>query len=89
MSKGTEATLATVEYFLNYAVSNPDSRIRFIASEMILQTISDAAYLVCPNARSRMGGVESLSSTDGFRFVFIKVEVAFCGSHVTRGSGKL
>ena len=33
--------------------------------------------------------VESLSSTDGFRFVFIKVEVAFCGSHVTRGSGKL
>ena len=64
MSKGTEATLATVEYFLNYAVSNPDSRIRFIASEMILQTISDAAYLVYPNARSRMGRYHFLSNKD-------------------------
>ena len=25
-----------------------------------------------------------MSSTDGFQFVFIKVEVAFCGSRVTR-----
>ena len=63
-SKGTEATLAAVEYFLNYAASNPDARIRYIASEMILQAISDAAYLVCPNARSRMGGYHFLGNKD-------------------------
>jgi len=63
-SKETEATLAVVEHFLNYAASNPDGRIRYIASEMILQTISDAAYLVCPNARSRMGGYHFLGNKD-------------------------
>ena len=35
-SKGTEATLVVVEYSLNYAASNPDGRILYIASEMIL-----------------------------------------------------
>ena len=35
-SKGVEATLAAVEYFLNYAASNPDGRICYIASEIIL-----------------------------------------------------
>ena len=63
-SNGTEATLAAVEYFLNYAASNPDGKIRYIASEMILQTISDAAYLVCPKARSRMGGYHFLGNKD-------------------------
>ena len=63
-SKGTEATLAAIEYFLNYAASNPDARIRYIASKMILQAISDATYLVCPNARSRMGGYHFLGNKD-------------------------
>ena len=36
-SKGTDTTLAVVEYFLNYAANNLDGRIRYIASEMILQ----------------------------------------------------
>ena len=42
-SKGTEAMLAAVKYFLNYAASYPDGRIWYISSEMTLQTISDAA----------------------------------------------
>ena len=31
---------------------------------MILQTISDAAFLVCPKARSRMGGYHLLGNKD-------------------------
>ena len=61
-SKGSEATLAAIQYFLNYAASNPDGRIRYTTSEMILQTISDATYLVCPKARSRMGGYHFLDN---------------------------
>ena len=45
-SKGIEATLAAVEYFLNYAANNPDGQIRYTASEIIRQTISDAVYLI-------------------------------------------
>ena len=67
-SKGTEATLAAVEHFLDYAASNPDARIRYTACEMILQSISDAAYLVCPQARSRMGGYHFLGNKDRKHF---------------------
>ena len=44
--------LAAVEHFLNYAASNPDARIRYIASKMILKTISDAhiSYVRMPEA---------------------------------------
>ena len=63
-SKGTEATFAAVEYFLNYTASNPDDRIQYIASKMILQTVSDAAFLVCPKARSRLGGYHFTGNKD-------------------------
>jgi hypothetical protein len=55
-SKHTEETLRATRYFLNYAASNPDGKIVYRKSDMILQGDSDAAYLVCPEARSRAGG---------------------------------
>jgi hypothetical protein len=65
---GTEQTLAAAKYFLNYAASNPDGEIIFRASDMILRIDSDAAYLVCPKARSRAGGYHYLGSKDGKLF---------------------
>ena len=55
-SKNTAETMKATKYFLNYAACNPNARIIYRESEMILQGDSDAAYLVCPQARSRAGG---------------------------------
>ena len=52
----TKRNLEATHHFLNYAACNPHSKIRYTASPMILQGDSDAAYLVCPEARSRLGG---------------------------------
>jgi hypothetical protein len=78
VTKGTEATLAATTYFLNYIASNPSPRIRYRASDMILYVESDAAYLVCPEARSRAGGYHYLGSKDGRQFnapVFVQAKV--------------
>jgi len=67
---GTKAKNATtsnksaVQYFLDYAYHNRDAEIIFRASDMILQSDSDAAYLVMPEARSRAGGYHFLGSKD-------------------------
>ena len=61
---GTEATLAATKHLLNYAASHPNAQIRYCASGMILQTHSDAAYLVAPNSRSRMGGYHFLGDAN-------------------------
>ena len=63
-SKGTQTTWEAVKYFLNYASSNPDAEIIFRASEMLYKIDSDAAYLVCPEARSRAGGYHYLGNAD-------------------------
>jgi hypothetical protein len=65
---GTEATLAATNHFLNYAASNPNGKIIYRGSDMILKIDSDAAYLVRPEARSRAGGYHYLSSKDGTLF---------------------
>ena len=64
-TKGTEATLAAVEYFVNYMASNSSPKLRFCANVMILHVELDAAYLVCPKARSQGGGFHYLSNKDG------------------------
>jgi hypothetical protein len=63
-TKGTKATLTAVDYFLNYMTSNPSPKLQFRASSIILHVESDAAYLVCPKARSRAGGFHYLSNLD-------------------------
>ena len=55
-SKDSQDTEKAVKYFLNYAASNPKASIIYRASNMQLNIESDAAYLVCPMARSRAGG---------------------------------
>ena len=45
-----------VKHFLDYAACNPKAKIIYRASNMVIQSDSDAAYLVCPEARSRAGG---------------------------------
>ena len=47
---------------MDYAATYPNSIIRYYASDMILHIESDAAYLVLPNARSRVAGHFYLSS---------------------------
>jgi hypothetical protein len=78
VTKGTQATLNATTYFLNYIASNPLPRVRYRASEMILHVESDAAYLVCPEARSRAGGYHYLGSRDGTNFnapIFVQARV--------------
>ena len=53
---GTQATIEIMTYFLNYASSHPDAKLRYNASDMILMIESDAAYVTEPKARSRAGG---------------------------------
>ena len=60
-SKPTQQTLDAVTKLLDYAATYPDTTIRFHASDMVLYGESDAAYLVLPNARSRVSGYFYLS----------------------------
>ena len=62
-SAPTEETLACVNQFLDYMWTHPDAKIRYRASDMILNVHSDASYIVCaPKARSRAGGYFFLGS---------------------------
>ena len=61
-SAPTENTMKTVIQFLNYAASNPNSIIRFYASNMQLCIESDASYLSESHARSRVAGYHYLST---------------------------
>ena len=55
-SKVTEITYADTLWLLNYAVTHPNAKIRYTASNMILYIHSDVSYLSEPQARSRAGG---------------------------------
>jgi len=61
-SKPTAATLKKCERLMDYAATYPNATIRYRASEMILHVDTDAAYLVLPNARSRVAGHYFLSN---------------------------
>ena len=53
-----------VNQFLDYMATNPHAKIRYRASDMILNLHSDASsYLSAANARSRAGGYFFLGST--------------------------
>ena len=47
---------------LDYVATYPDTHIRYHASDMILHVDSDVAYLVSPQARSRIAGFHYLST---------------------------
>ena len=46
---------------MDYLYSHPNATIRYKASDMQLHIQSDAAYLVAPKAKSRVGGYFYLS----------------------------
>jgi hypothetical protein len=58
----TEETLDRVNQFLDYMWTHPDAKIRYRASDMILNVHSDASYLSTPKACSHAGGYFFLSS---------------------------
>eukprot|EP00536_Pseudo-nitzschia_multiseries_P010327 jgi/Psemu1/25590/gm1.25590_g len=62
-AKDNQTTLGATKYFLNYAACNPEATIIYRASNMILPVDSNAAYLVCPGAKSRAGGYHYLGDT--------------------------
>ena len=51
-------------YLLNYAASNPNTKIIYSKSDMLYKIDSDAAYVVCPDARPRAGGFQYLGNAD-------------------------
>ena len=57
----TKDTIARCNILLDYAQTYPDVTIRYHHSDMCLHLNSDAAYLVQPKARSRIGGHHYLS----------------------------
>jgi hypothetical protein len=61
-AKPTERTKQRVEQFMDYMWTHPNAKIRYRASDMILNVHSDASYLSAPKARSRAGGYFFLGS---------------------------
>lgn len=55
-TKATENTDLSVIQILDYCATHPNAKIRFKASDMVLNIHSDASYLNVSNARSRIGG---------------------------------
>lgn len=58
----TKKTMKAINQLMNYCATNPDTVIRYHASDMILHIDSDASYLSCSKARSRAAGYHFLSS---------------------------
>ena len=55
-----------VKQFLNYATTNPDTIIMYLASNTVLALHSNASYLIEPKARIRAGGHFFMSTNTGF-----------------------
>ena len=58
----TEQTLARCTQLLDYCASNPDAKVQYRASDMILNIHSDASCLSAPRARSQVAGYYFLGS---------------------------
>ena len=61
-AKPTEDTQRKLQHLLDYVATHPNAVIRYHKSDMVLHVDSDAAYLVLPEARSRMAGHYFLST---------------------------
>ena len=55
-AKPTQLTLQLIQHLLDYCATNPNAKLRYTPSDMILKIHSDASYLSEPQARSRSGG---------------------------------
>jgi hypothetical protein len=61
-SSPTESTKIKADMLLDYACTYTNAKIRYYTSDMVLHVDSDAAYLVLPNAKSRIAGHYYLSA---------------------------
>lgn len=61
-AKPTATTKAAINTLLDYCTTYPRVKLRFHASDMVLNIDSDAAYLVAPGATSRLEGYFQLNS---------------------------
>ena len=57
-----EKTIQRINQLLDYMHSNPNTIIRFYASDMVLNVHSDASYLTAAKGRSRAEGYFFLGS---------------------------
>jgi hypothetical protein len=55
-TKAIERTMGQCIHLLNYLVSNQDAKVRFHASDMVMNIHSDESYLSETKARSRVCG---------------------------------
>ena len=61
----TEKVKAELHQFLDYCATHPDSKVRYIASDMTLALHSDASHLSEPKSKSRAGGHFYLTRNNG------------------------
>jgi hypothetical protein len=61
-TQATDATADKIIKLLNYCDSHPEAKLRYHASDMILNIYSDASYLSEREAKSRAGGFLYLGS---------------------------
>ena len=54
-STATEEVSTMIKKILNYVATHPNARIRYVASDMILNLHSDTSYISEPKAKSRAG----------------------------------
>ena len=59
----TTKIMDKIIWFLDYAATHPDAKVRYHASGMVLHIQSDASYLSVKNAKSRVGGHFYLGNT--------------------------
>ena len=55
-AQATEKTMQAVMHLLDYLATHPDAKVRYHASDMVLNIHSDASYLSEPQAKSRLAG---------------------------------
>ncbi len=55
-TKATTKTMSRCRQLLDYLAANSDAKVRYHASDMVLNIRSDASYLTEANARSRLCG---------------------------------
>ena len=58
----TETMMVRVKRLLNYVATYSNAFLRYYANNMVLHIDSNAAYLVAPEAKSRIAGFDYLST---------------------------
>ena len=80
-AQAMKLTLDRCQQLLDYCASNPDAKVRFRASDMILNVHSDASYLSATRAHSQVAGYYFLGSipTDDAPIKLNGAILVFCG----------